>query len=255
MVFYFTATGNSLYVAKQFDTNLISIPQVINNDNLSFEDETIGIVCPVYCGMPPQLVIDFMKKATFKADYFYMILTYGKNHSVAGEYTKQLGEVCGIKIDYIRTILMVDNYLPVFDMDEEKAIDKKVNDQISAITADIRSRKQEIILATDEGRNLYAQVMERNKTMPNFNNGEQITVTDACIGCSICSKVCPIGNLYVENGQAARRSNTCAFCLACAQNCPQKAITLNIMDKNPDARYRNEYISLQEIIESNNQNK
>ena len=30
MVFYFTATGNSLYVAKHLDTELISIPQEMN---------------------------------------------------------------------------------------------------------------------------------------------------------------------------------------------------------------------------------
>ena len=48
MLFYFTATGNSLYVAKQFDQEPISIPQVINQENLVFEDETIGVVWPVY---------------------------------------------------------------------------------------------------------------------------------------------------------------------------------------------------------------
>jgi ferredoxin len=255
MVFYFTATGNSLYVAKHFDTNLISIPQVINNDNLNFEDETIGIVCPDYCGMLPQLVIDFMKKATLKADYFYVILTYGKDHSVIAEYTKQIGEECGIKIDYIRTILMVDNFLPAFDMDEEKAVDKKVDEQIAATVADVAARKQEILPATDEGRKLYEQVKEMSKRFPSFNNGEQITVKENCIGCEICSQVCPIGNFYVENGKAVRRSNTCSFCLSCIQNCPQKAITLSIMDRNPNARYRNEHISLQEIIEANNQNK
>ena len=29
MVFYFTATGNSLYAARQLDTNIMSIPQVM----------------------------------------------------------------------------------------------------------------------------------------------------------------------------------------------------------------------------------
>jgi ferredoxin len=255
MVFYFTATGNSLYVAKKFDTNLISIPQVINNDNLTFEDKTIGIVCPDYSGRLPQLVVDFMKKATFKADYFYVILTYGKNYSVVTEITKQIGDEYGISIDYIRPILMVDNFLPVFDMDEEKAIDKNVDGQIAVALADVAQRKQEIPSATDESRKLYEVVQERNKNMPSFINGEQITVTDKCIGCGICSKVCPLGRFYIDNGKALRRNNTCAFCLSCIQNCPQKAIALSIMDKNPNARYRNEHITLQEIIEANNQNK
>ena len=29
MVFYFTATGHSLYAARQLDTNIMSIPQVM----------------------------------------------------------------------------------------------------------------------------------------------------------------------------------------------------------------------------------
>ena len=33
-------------------------------------------------------------------------------------------------------------------------------------------------------------------------NGEQIKVTDKCVGCGICVRVCPIANFYVENGKA-----------------------------------------------------
>ena len=36
MVFYFTGTGNSLYVAKQFDPKPISVPQVMRNKNENF---------------------------------------------------------------------------------------------------------------------------------------------------------------------------------------------------------------------------
>lgn len=40
-------------------------------------------------------------------------------------------------------------------------------------------------------------------------------------------------------------------CQTCAHACPQKAIKLTVPEKNPDAWYRNEHISLQEIIKSN----
>lgn len=43
MIFYFTATGNSLYVARQLDESPISIPQV--KSGTTFKDGTIGIVC------------------------------------------------------------------------------------------------------------------------------------------------------------------------------------------------------------------
>ena len=63
MVFYFTGTGNSLYIAKQIEEEPISIPQVIKKDKLDFSDDSIGIVCPVYGHEVPPMVKDFMKKA------------------------------------------------------------------------------------------------------------------------------------------------------------------------------------------------
>ena len=85
MVFYFTATGNSLYIAKQLENEPVSIPQVINNPTLTFEDDKIGIVCPVYGHEMPKMVKEFIRKATFKTDYFYIILTFGALHGGAAE--------------------------------------------------------------------------------------------------------------------------------------------------------------------------
>ena len=54
----------------------------------------------------------------------------------------------------------------------------------------------------------------------------------------------------------------CDFCFACIQNCPQKAIQFKKNDedpllangeRNPNARYRNEYISLVDIKRANRQ--
>lgn len=253
MLFYFTATGNSLYVAKQFDQEPISIPQVINQENLVFEDETIGVVWPVYAGEPPKMVLNFLKKAQFKTDYFYMILTYGKDDSDAPEYINNLCKEFGLHVDYINSILMVDNYLPLFDMNDQMAMDKQVDKQIEKVLADLKARKKEIPVASQESRDFHQRAAKIFAENPSLINGEQIKVTDKCVGCGICVRVCPIANFYVENGKAKRHSEVCEFCLACAHNCPQKAIITSISDKNPNARYRNEHISLQEIIKANQQ--
>ena len=79
MLFYFTGTGNSLYVARQIEEKPISIPQILHQENLNFKDEKIGIVYPVYAGEAPKIVLEFLEKATFETDYFYLILTYGKD--------------------------------------------------------------------------------------------------------------------------------------------------------------------------------
>jgi heterodisulfide reductase subunit A-like polyferredoxin len=255
MLFYFTATGNCLYVAKKLNPNPISIPQALRGDDLGYEAETIGIVCPIYAGDAPGIVIDFMRKAKFKTDYFYMVMTYGNDHTDAAECTERIGKEFGLRIDYINTIKMVDNYLPVFDMNEQMAIDKKVDKQISVIAEETATKTHKILESTEQGRQLHAMVASMFRGNPSINNGESIVIKENCVGCGICSKVCPIGNVYIENSTAKRRNTACdLFCLACVHCCPQNAVGLR-MERNPNARYRHKEISLHEIIAANNQGK
>ena len=198
------------------------------------------------------MVKQFLREASFQADYVYFILTYGFDQTDAPEYTARLAAEAGVRVDYIASIQMVDNYLPVFDMAEQIGMDKHVEEQLSAAVQAVSRREHGIPEATEEGRKLHAQVAAMNRQQPAFNDGSQITVLDSCIDCGVCQSVCPMGNFYLEGGKAKRKQTTCEFCLACAQNCPQKAIGLSIADKNPNARYRNPHISLQEIVKANN---
>ena len=45
---YFTASGNSLYVARQIGGRLLSIPKLMKEESIDIEDDAIGIVSPVY---------------------------------------------------------------------------------------------------------------------------------------------------------------------------------------------------------------
>lgn len=234
MVFYFTATGNSLYVAKYFSDVPVSISQIMRGTQRRFSDDTIGIVCPVFAGQPPKMVVKFLEESTFEAEYLYIILTYGHDESDSPEFTARLAEKYGVFVDYIAAVKMVDNYLPVFDMEEEAALDKHVEEQIETAVRAVSERKHDVPEATKEQRKLHAHVVRMNRLTPAFNNGSNT-----------------IGNFYVENGKAKRRQKTCEFCLACVQNCPQKAIGLSMADKNPAARYRNKHIYLQEIMAAN----
>ncbi|WP_041139826.1 EFR1 family ferrodoxin [Beduini massiliensis] len=253
MIFYFSATGNCLHISQQLDSHSQSIPQVLKTEDLEFEDETIGIVTPVYAGKMPHIVRRFIEKATFKTNYFYIISTYGMNDSVASEWASQFCKEQGIKVNYANTLQMVDNYLPSFDVNEQKAMDKKIPEQLSMIKEDLNQRKNFIKQPTEDGREKYDLVKARFTEYPEINNGEQIKITDKCSGCGICVRVCPIGNIKIIGGKAVKINKTCEFCLACANNCPSKAIIMSISDKNPNARYRNEHVSLQDIIKANEQ--
>ncbi len=50
---------------------------------------------------------------------------------------------------------------------------------------------------------------------------------DKCIGCGMCSVVCPHGVFVVENGKARiADKDLCMECGACAVNCPVEAIAV-----------------------------
>lgn len=258
MVLYFTGTGNSLYVAKHLDDERLSIPQLIHEKKKEYAAEKIGIVCPIYGHEMPKLVKQFIKQAAFHTEYLYLILTYGKLHGGAAELADRYLKTCGIEAHYINTIMMVDNYLPVFDMNEQLAIDpeKKVNEHIEEIKRDIESKKhwkQKAALTDRICHQMYLKM--RNENPIDVKRGI-FRVLDHCIGCGICMRVCPTGSIQVENQHANYKDTSrCQMCLACVQHCPENAIRLTIPEKNPNARYHNGDIRLSEIVEANNQNR
>lgn len=252
MIFYFTGTGNSLYAAKILDENIVSIPQVLNSDSMIFEAKKIGIVCPVYGHEIPKMVKEFIKKSHFKTTYLYVVLTYGKRHANAVELVENVLKESDKKADYIATLNMVDNFLPVFDMNEEMSIDKEVEKQLAKIKADVQSETHQIENVLPLDRAIHKMYLAFVKNAPETVWAD-FSVTDDCVGCGICTKVCPANCIHLKDQKAVHKSENCQACFACIHACPKFAIKMNIPEKNPDARYRNKHISLCEIVSANNQ--
>ncbi len=253
MLFYFTGTGNSLYAAKAIEPDPISIPQVIHQAPLEFTADAIGIVAPVYGHEAPPMVKEFLRKARFHTGYFYMVLTYGNRHGGAAELAQKLCQDCGIQSAYINVLQMADNWLPAFDMDEQKKLDKGVDSSLARIVGDITARKRWIAPVTEADRAAHREFLANMGRLPADAWQHLIRVTDRCVGCGICERVCPSASIRVVEGKAAHIPGHCQTCLACAHACPQKAIGLSVPEKNPGARYRNEHISLAELIQANHQ--
>ena len=115
IILYFTATGNCLYIARQLaesEEQLLSIPQMMKQKRYEFEADEIGIVYPIYGHMPPNMVRNFIKKASLKAKYKFAVLTYGARKCDAVEIWDGISRAAGNVFTYIATIMMVDNWLP-----------------------------------------------------------------------------------------------------------------------------------------------
>ena len=248
-IFYFTSTGNGLALAKEIGGELYSIPQVLKGKQFEFEDDEIGIVFPCYYFGAPSIVEEFLCKVKLKADYIYAIMSYG-NISAGGlrEFNK-IAKEKGIKISYLNEILMVDNYLPIYNMDRQIAKEpaKQIEKNLSKIISDIKERKQ-YIKKTCFCKNLFSVFAQKmHATFVNGNVDKRFRVEDSCNACGICEKVCPVDNIKI-NGKPEFLHH-CIECLACTQNCPQNSI--RVKWERSRTRFINKNISVNEIINAN----
>ena len=244
MVFYFTATGNCRYVAEQLDNDARSIPQEMQREGeLAYQDGAIGIVYPIYGHMMPDMVRRFVERAKFSTPYLYLVLTYGCRHTSTIELGVGEMERNGFSVSYASTLLMVDNWLPNFDMNEQRKIlsQKHVEENLARVRADVAARKEWIEPVTDEDRAAHAQFLSHELSFePAALQGFLAIGTKRCTGCDICSRVCPAGCIAAENGKAVRRATAgqgCNACLACIHACLNGAIALPMGEANPKARY------------------
>ena len=268
IILYFTGTGNCLYVARQLadnNTEILSIPQLVKQGRYEFEADEIGIVYPIYGHMPPSMVRNFIKQARLVAPYKFAVLTFGNRKCDAVEIWDRISQDAGNRFDYITTMIMVDNWLPNFDMNEQIKIDKGIPANLQRISADIAQQRHWHEPVTEEERMQHQEFLQRSGIDPDKGflllSQDYFVVTDRCIGCAACVDVCPRGN-YEMTSQGVKTDGECEFCFACIQNCPQKAIQFstgerNLLvrngEKNPEARYRNEHVSLWDIKASNRQ--
>lgn len=57
---------------------------------------------------------------------------------------------------------------------------------------------------------------------------KQFYVTDECVSCGRCAKVCPVGNLQMQNGKPVWEDR-CRYCMACLNRCKKNAIEYGIV--------------------------
>lgn len=262
-ILYFTATGNSLHIAKSLGGELLSIPQMDKEERYSFTDDKIGIVFPLHAWGVPSYVAEFLQKASFSCDYLFAVTTYGIYSGAVAKHLTDIANEADFTFDYINKIKMVDNYIPTFDMKKEveNEAKKEVEKNLAVIKSDIEASKKWILKESFLNKASF-NYMARRGNKP-FNKkrlkvhvyGEGIEnyiyVEDSCTQCGICTRVCPVDNisLDMENGKIAL-SDKCFMCFACVHHCPSNAI--HIKGEVNGNRYRNSNISLSEIVKANN---
>ena len=255
IIFYFTGTGNSLYVAKEISrsfeqVDIVAIPQAVDRKEFNYEDySNVGFIMPLYFMGMPIMVKEFIDKICIpNATYIFSVVTRAYTKGlVFTEITKTLIKQ-GKTLNYGRYISFPDCYIRWDQAHAEKSqlkVFNKATKKLEFIRQELLEsemfiQKEGIILnATSSVINKIwkARLSSINKTFK---------VNKDCSRCGICIRTCPAKNIKLENNML-KWDEKCQDCMACVQSCPHKAIYFNRKTINKK-RYRNPNISNSELF-------
>ena len=226
IIFYFSGTGNSLKVAKDIasaiqDCELISMGKL---HKLSGTYERIGFVYPMYGGGLPNAVDKFVKSLDLlenKSSFIFAVCTSGSGSAGGLTNINKIIGVKGGKLSYAESIRCFSNYVGMYAMGSNAVIKAKAQSQATKqIVQDIESLTVKPPVKNSAMALIHGPFI---KSLANKDKG--FNVSEACNGCSTCSKVCPVGNIEMQDGKPIFLHH-CEQCMACVQWCPKQSINL-----------------------------
>jgi len=243
IIYYFSATGNSLNAASVIASLYEQSKLVkINRMNVTEHPDSsiVGFVFPVYMGGVPDIVYRFLGDFPFQDNvYYFSIATYYTYKGSALSVVNKILNNKGVSLNYGNYIPTVGNCLKEYEVSAVKrpAILERADTITNKIANDIKNK-------TEIQPSKYCGVSEKlHKSMFNIffkDTYKKMTSDDNCIGCGICSKVCPVNNISIKN-KKPQWSVNCQSCHACVHWCPKNAISLGrskgrLQYHNPDIK-------------------
>ena len=235
MIFYFSATGNSKYVAQRLlnatGGELISIPECMSAGRFSFaaaEGEAVGIVFPTFFWGLPSIVEEFLQKLKLTAPagvYLYTVATCGSTPGASGVFADKLLSAKGHPLSARYSVKMPDTWTPIFDLSDKDKVAKKNVDaevRIDGILGRVQKREP-----GDYMRGKAPYFISKIFAYPAYAGARKtshLTVSGDCIGCGLCAKKCPVQAIEMRDGHPAWVKKQCVMCLGCLHRCPKFAI-------------------------------
>lgn len=246
MIFYFSGTGNSRYVAEQLATllndRIVAVAEAMAKEELSYTltaEESIGMVFPTYSWGPAPIMLDFISKMQVsgytKSTYCYMVTTCGDDIGESVDiWQKSLPQ--GLIGNAAFSVQMPNNYilLPGFDVDSKELEKAKIKNSISRIAqvADcISAHKETIDVVQGNWKWIKSRVILPLFWKYAMSDKPFHIEASWCTSCGLCVRSCPVKNITTDDAGHPVWNHNCKMCLSCIHRCPTRAINYGKMTR------------------------
>ncbi len=232
MIFCFSGTGNSRYIAKQVaealqDTVTDCNAKIKAGDTSPVQTGCdVILVTPTYAWRIPRVVSDWLSQTQLiGAQRIWFVMDCGGEIGNAAKYNRQLAEQKQLRYMGTAQIVMPENYIAMFDAPQvDKA--RKIVENAKPAIADVIARLQNG-QAFAEPKNRFRDRLMSGPVNPIFYRffvkATAFQANDACIGCGKCVKKCPMNNIQLRQDKPVW-GDRCTHCMACICYCPVQAI-------------------------------
>ena len=235
MIVYFSATGNTEFIArelaKRLDDECVNIlHRVKTNDHTPLYSEKPYIICaPVYVCEMPRFMAKYLKRQKFQGSKeVYFVFTSGGYCGISGLLAKWMFQKKWKHFKGYAEVKLPRNYVandsyPMLSIEEIESriigACNQLDDIVSVIASGGKleaSRKVQLweILVTVP----FTPVWYKLKL-----TADDFYVKDNCAGCGKCERLCPLNNIRLVDKKPVWGSH-CTHCMACIGNCPVEAI-------------------------------
>ena len=232
---YLSGTGNTKHcvekLVKRLDPSAGSLPLESENVIRAIKNsDTIILGYPTQFSNAPMMVRDFIQANNiWKNKRVLCVATMGAfsgdGAGCAARLLKKKGAIIlgGLQVRMPDSVC--DSKMLKKTIEENRQIVMQADQKIEKAARDIYNDKypQEGIRFFSHILGLFGQRLWFYGKTSRYS--DKLKIGDMCVGCGLCSQICPMNNITMEN-QKATAGNRCTMCYRCISRCPQKAITL-----------------------------
>lgn len=245
MIFYFSGTGNSRYIARQFAARMgmgcHSIEETLDFDCLIADAEVVAFCYPTYGGCVPRVMRDFATahknalaekklilfctQMMFSGDgarVFTDLLPGSRERVVYAEHFNMPNNICNFWLFPIRE-------------GERRRKRKAADKKLERVCADLR---RGVVKKRGWCKASHWLGLTQSAFFPAVEEKKRgsFQADEDCTRCGLCVKQCPVKNLELTQ-TGVRQNNNCILCYRCVNLCPQKAATAMLHSK-PKTQYK-----------------